>query len=112
MLGVLANLLIGGLAVMAGSYIIPGVQVRGFVDAILAALLIGVVNALVRPILLLFTLPINILTLGLFTFVINALMIMLVSALLPGFNVNGFLPALLLSIVLALITSVLSQATS
>lgn len=112
MLGVLANLLIGGLAVMAGSYIIPGVQVRGFLDAIIAALLIGVVNALVKPLLVLLTLPLNILTLGLFTFVINALMILLVSALLPGFNVDGFLPALLLSIVLAIITSVLSQAIS
>jgi len=111
MLGILANLLVGGLAVMAGSYIIPGVQVRGFFDAIIAALLIGVVNALVKPVLLLLTLPLNILTLGLFTFVINALMILLVSALLPGFNVEGFLPALLLSLVLSIISSVLGGST-
>lgn len=111
MLGVIANLLIGGLAVMAGSYIIPGVEVRGFLDAIIAAVLIGVVNALVKPILLVLTLPLNLLTLGLFTFVINAVMILLVSALLPGFNVEGFLPALLLSLVLSIISSVLGGST-
>lgn len=110
MLGVLANLLIGGLAVMAGSYIIPGVQVRGFLDAIIAAVLIGIVNALIKPVLLVLTLPLNLLTLGLFTFVINALMILLVSALLPGFNVEGFLPALLLSFLLAIITAVVGKS--
>ncbi len=110
MLGVLVNVLIGGLAVMAGSYIIPGVQVRGFFDAVIAAVLIGIVSALVKPVLVVLTLPLNILTLGLFTFVINALMIMLVSALLPGFTVEGFIPALLLSLVLAVIGAVVNKS--
>lgn len=110
MLGVLVNVLIGGLAVMAGSYIIPSVQVRGFFDAVIAAMLIGIVSALVKPVLVVLTLPLNILTLGLFTFVINALMIMLVSALLPGFTVEGFIPALLLSLVLAVIGAVVNKS--
>lgn len=110
MLGVLVNVLIGGLAVMAGSYIIPGVQVRGFFDAVIGAMLIGIVSALVKPVLVVLTLPLNILTLGLFTFVINALMIMLVSALLPGFTVEGFIPALLLSLVLAVIGAVVNKS--
>lgn len=75
------------------AYYLPGITVAGFYTALIAALVLGLCNALVRPIILFFTLPITILTLGLFTFVINALLFWLVSTVVKGFYVDGFYPA-------------------
>ncbi len=75
---------------MAAAYVVPGVSVKNFWAALIAALVIGLVNALVRPILLILTLPVNILTLGLFTLVINALMFWLASSIVRGFDVANF----------------------
>lgn len=75
------------------AYLVPGFIVTGFYAALIAALVLGLVNALVRPILLVLTLPINILTLGLFTLVVNALMLWLVSSVVKGFEISGFAPA-------------------
>lgn len=100
----LLRLLLNALAVILVSYIVPGVQVSGFFTALIAALVIGLVNAIIRPILLLLSLPINIVTLGLFTLVINALMFWLASALVPGFFVASFGAALVGSIVFWLIS--------
>lgn len=86
--------ILNALALLVVSYIVPGFEVASFWWALIVALVLGLVNALIRPILLILTLPINILTLGLFTFVINALMILLVSTLLEGFAVTGFGAAL------------------
>lgn len=86
----LARLLLNALAVLAVAYLVPGVSVRSFGVAILAALVLGIINALVRPVLLLLSLPINILTLGLFTLVINALLFWLTSAIVSGFFVQNF----------------------
>jgi putative membrane protein len=72
------------------------------------ALFLGIVNAIIKPVLILITLPINILTLGLFTFVINALLVMLASTVIKGFYVQGFLYALLFSLILSIITFVLN----
>ena len=91
------------LSVMVASYIIPGVNVKGFFTAMWVALFIGIVNVLVKPFLISITLPINILTLGLFTFVINALLIMLASSVIKGFEVKGFWIAMLFSVVLSVI---------
>ncbi|HOF56924.1 MAG TPA: phage holin family protein [Syntrophorhabdaceae bacterium] len=91
------------LSVMVASYIIPGVNVKGFFTAMWVALFIGIVNVLVKPFLIFITLPINILTLGLFTFVINALLIMLASSVIKGFEVKGFWIAMLFSVVLSVI---------
>jgi putative membrane protein len=91
------------LSVMVASYIIPGVSVKGFFTAMWVALFIGIVNVLVKPFLIFITLPINILTLGLFTFVINALLIMLASSVIKGFEVKGFWIAMLFSVVLSVI---------
>ncbi|HOS59578.1 MAG TPA: phage holin family protein, partial [Syntrophorhabdaceae bacterium] len=85
------------------SYIIPGVSVKGFFTAMWVALFIGIVNVLVKPFLIFITLPINILTLGLFTFVINALLIMLASSVIKGFDVKGFWIAMIFSVVLSVI---------
>jgi len=91
------------LSVMVASYIIPGVSVKGFFTAMWVALFIGIVNVLVKPFLIFITLPINILTLGLFTFVINALLIMLASSVIKGFDVKGVCFAMIFSVVLSVI---------
>src|SRR3989339_454693 len=96
----LINWIILTLAVLGTSYILPGVSVSGFWAAFITALVLGVVNVVIKPILLFLTLPINLLTLGVFTFVINALLILLVSAIVPGFSVVNFWWALLFSIVI------------
>ena len=102
MRGVLLRWLILTAAVLAASWLLAGVRVNGIFPAILAAALLGICNAVLRPLLIVLTLPLNILTLGLFTFVINALMLLLVSAVIPGFDVLGvwtaFFGALIISV--------------
>jgi putative membrane protein len=100
---VLLNILLTGIAVAIADYVIPGVALNSFVTALVAGVILGLVNALIRPIVLVLTLPINVLTFGLFTFVINALMIMLVAAVVPGFAVGGFWSALLFSVIVSLL---------
>lgn len=90
------------------SYLLPGVSVAGWEVALLVALVLGLLNIFVKPILILFTLPATILTLGLFLLVINAIIIMLCDALVPGFTVSSFWSALLFSIVLSLCQSLVS----
>ena len=90
MLMILVRLFLNALAVMAVTQLVPGVTVRDFPHAFFAALILGVVNACIRPILFFFSLPITVLTLGLFTLVINALMFWLASVLVPGFEVKNF----------------------
>jgi putative membrane protein len=91
----LIRFLLNALAVMATAYIVPGITVSNFWTALIAALVIGIVNALVRPILLILTLPINILTLGIFTLVINGFMFWLAAYLVRGFEVANFTTAFL-----------------
>ena len=102
-MGILINLVLSAVAVLISAYLIPGVVVMTPFTAVAVAVLLGLVNAIIKPVLLLLTLPINLLTLGLFTFVINALMVLLVAAIVPGFVVPGFLAALLFSLVLSLV---------
>lgn len=97
------HLIISTLAVMIAAYIIPGVVVSGWFAAFVVAIVLGILNLTVKPVLLVLTLPINILTLGLFTLVINTLLIFLAGAIVPGFNPGSFLAALLFGIVLSLI---------
>ena len=99
--------LLTGVAVLAASYILPGVHVEHYGYALLVALVLAVVNFLVKPILIIFTIPLTIVTLGLFLLVINALMIMLTDSLTPGFSVDGFWWALLFSLLLSLVSSLL-----
>lgn len=101
--------LVATLAIVITAYLLPGITITGLFAALVTALVLGLVNAILRPILILLTLPINILTLGLFTLVINAFLIMLVSWLVPGFAVANFWWALLFSIVLALVIFVLNR---
>jgi putative membrane protein len=91
------------ISILIAAYLIPGVKVAGIWSALILALVLGLLNSLIKPLLVLLTLPINILTLGLFTLVINALIIMLASSIVKGFEVGGFINALLFSIVLTII---------
>ena len=98
--------LLSGLAVLLTGYLLPGVHVEHFGYALLVAIVLSIVNVLVKPILVILTIPITILTLGLFLLVINALIIMLVDALTPGFSVDGFWWALAFSLILSLFNSI------
>lgn len=101
------NLIVNAIAVIISAYILPGVKVDGFLTAIVVAVVLGVVNMFIKPVLILLTLPLNILTLGLFTFVINAALVLLVSNIVPGFRIEGFLWALIFSLVLSVVSSFL-----
>lgn len=104
----LVKILVTTFFVMVLSYIMPGVKVSGWSAALLVALVLGLLNIFVKPILIVFTLPATILTLGLFLLVINAIIIMLCDALVPGFAVSSFWSALLFSIVLSICQSLAS----
>ncbi|MEE9435645.1 MAG: phage holin family protein [Candidatus Adiutricales bacterium] len=101
--GLLFRWLISAVSLLIISYIVPGIEVQGFFYALIAALFLGVLNAIVRPVLIILTLPLTILTLGLFLFVVNGIMLMLVSLVLKGFHVNGFWPAVLGALLLSVI---------
>src|SRR2546423_2652591 len=104
MLALLARWIVNAGALLLVAYLYPGVQVRDFVAALVAALVLGLVNAIVRPILVVLTLPVTLLTLGLFLFVINALLFWFVAEVVEGFRVAGFGSALLGSILYSVIT--------
>jgi len=95
------------------AYYLPGIVVTGWYTALITALVLGLVNAVLKPILLILTLPVNILTLGLFTFVINALLFWFVASFIKGFEVAGFVPAfwgaLILTVVSWLVSGLLKK---
>lgn len=109
MLIMLRWLILTGSIILA-AYLLDGIRVAGFWAAFVAAAALGVINTLLRPLILLLTLPINILTLGLFTFVINAVMLALVSVLIPGFEVRGFGSAFLGALIITLVNWFLNLA--
>ena len=104
MLTLLARWIVNAAALLLVAYLYPAVQVESFVAAAVAALVLGLVNAVVRPFLVLLTLPVTLLTLGLFLFVINALLFWGVAEIVPGFGVTGFGASLLGSILYSIVT--------
>ena len=94
---------------MAASYLIDGIRVSGFFSAFCAAAVLGILNALFRPILFILTLPINIMTFGLFTFVINALLLKMASGVIPGFDVHGFWSAVFAALIISGVNWILSS---
>jgi len=100
---------LSAIAILITAYILPGVSVSGILTALVLAVVLSAINILIKPVLLVLTLPINILTLGLFTLVINAGLVMLAAAVVPGFMVDGFWWALLFGIVLFVVSSVLAR---
>jgi putative membrane protein len=103
------QLILSAIAVGITAYLLPGVTVDGFITALIVAVVLAVVNTFVRPIILVLTLPITILTLGLFSLVITALMVILTDYVVPGFEVAGFWSALFFGVVLALISMVFGK---
>ena len=108
MLTLIARWIVNAGALLLVAYMYSGVQVTSFTAALVAALVIGLVNAVVRPILVLLTLPVTILTLGLFLFVINALLFWFVAEVVSGFTVGGFMAALIGSLLFSIITTITS----
>ncbi len=103
------NWAVFSLAIGASAYLLPGVMVETAGAAIIAALVIGLINAFLKPVLIILTLPINLLSLGLFTFVINASLIMMAASLVNGFSVESFWWALLFSLIVSFIASIISK---
>jgi len=103
------TLILNAIAFYVTAYLVPGVTIAGWSALLVVSIVWGILSILLKPVLILLTLPINILTLGLFTFVINAMLIMLMSNLVRGFSVASFGTALVAAIVLALVSLVLNK---
>ncbi len=108
MIALLIRWLLNAGALLLVAYLYPGVHVETFTAALVAALVLGLVNAVIRPILILLTFPVTLLTLGLFIFVINAFLFWFVAQVVPGFQVGGFLAALVGSILYSIIATLVS----
>ena len=99
-------------AIAIAAYLLDGIEVSGFLSAFFAAAMLGILNAIFRPIALVLTLPINVLTLGFFTFVINAAMLKMASALIPGFEVHGFWTAIFGSLIISVVSFAMNTLIS
>ncbi len=110
-MGLLIRLVISTVAILIAGYLLDGVVVSNLTSAIIAAIVLGFLNAFVRPVLQILALPITILTLGLFYFVINILMIYLAAALVDGFAITNLISAILFALIVAVISGVLGMFT-
>jgi putative membrane protein len=108
-MGIIIKILLTGVAALIAAYILPGVTIAGFGSALILAVVLALLNAVVRPLLVILTIPVTVITLGLFLLVINAVIILLADALIGGFNVDGFLWALVFSVVLSIIEAILDM---
>ncbi len=104
----LARWTINGISLVIVAYLLEGIALEGAMAAVVAAVVLGVVNALIRPVLLILTLPLNMITLGLFTFVLNALLLYLTAAVVRGFDIISFGAALVGTILITIISMILS----
>jgi len=108
MTGILIRWFILTLSIIAAAYAVEGIVVSGLLAAFFAAAVLGILNAVLRPILIILTLPINILSLGLFTFVINAFLLKMVSGVIPGLDIHGFWPAVLGALIISIVSWILN----
>ncbi len=108
-MNIFVRIIIQTIAVFIAAYILPGVEVDSIVTTLIVAIVLGVINVFLKPLLVLLTLPITIITFGLFILVINAVLVLLVSALVNGFHVDGFWWALFFSIIVSLVSSFLES---
>lgn len=106
----LIHWLISALAIGIAAYLIPGIEVT-LIGALVLAVVLGIINVFLKPVINLLTLPINVITLGLFSLVVNALLIMLAGMIVPGFTVDGFWPAFFFGIVVALVSALFGMMT-
>lgn len=107
--GFVLTWILTAVALLITAKLVPGFQVSGIGGAAIAAIILGLANAIVKPILVILTLPLTFITLGLFLFIVNALTLWIAGSVTAGFRVNGFLPALIGSIVLTLVSSILNH---
>jgi len=89
----IARFLLNGIAIVVAAWLVPGIALAGAVPAVIAGVVLGIVNALVKPVLIILTLPFTLVTLGLFLFVVNAICLALTAAFVPGFSIDGFVAA-------------------
>jgi putative membrane protein len=108
-MGFILGLILSAFAVLISAYVLPGVHVDGFVTALIVAIVLGILNAILKPVLVILTIPVTILTLGLFLLVINVIIIYLAAAMISGFSVDGFLWALIFSFILSLLNGLLGS---
>ncbi len=111
-MNIILRIIISAIVAFALSYILSGVHIQSFVTALILAIVLGILNLFVKPILIILTLPITIFTFGLFLFVINALIILLAAKFVNGFRVDGFWWALLFSLLLSVLTSFLYKKST
>lgn len=109
---IIFRLLILVASIFVASYIIPGVKVESLTTLFVVAIVIGIINAFIKPILVILTLPLTIITLGIFLLVLNGLLILLVGQIVPGFEVSGLLSAILFSIVVSLVGAFLGMLSA
>ena len=107
----IVGLLVNGFAVWLTAMLLPGVSLSGFGAAIIVAVVLAIANVLIKPVLVLLSLPITVLSLGFFIFVIDAILVLLVSNIVPGFHVGGFWTALFFAVILGIIGSILDTVT-
>lgn len=105
----LLALFLNALALIITTYIVPGFEVTDFWAALLAAIILGAANTFIRPLLLFLTAPLNVVTLGLFTFVVNAIMLRLVDIIVPGLTIDSFIIAIVAAVVLAVVSTALNM---
>ena len=106
MMKIVIKILIAAVGLLVAAYLVPGITVASIYIAIVTAVILGILNVLVRPILVILTLPITILTLGLFIFVINALLFLFAATFIEGFAVDGFIAALLGSLIVSVVSAI------
>ncbi|MBO9152935.1 phage holin family protein [Chitinophaga sp. GCM10012297] len=106
-MGILIRILVTALAALLTAYILPGVKLENFTTALILAIVLGLLNLIVKPVLVILTLPVTVVTLGLFLLVINALIVLWASSLVKGFKVDNFWWALIFSVVLSIISSIM-----
>lgn len=105
MINLITKVLLSAVALLVVAYLLPGIEVESIYIAVIAAVILGLLNLIVRPVLFVLTLPVTIVTLGLFAFVLNALIFWFAASFVDGFSVDGFLSALLGSILVSIITA-------
>jgi putative membrane protein len=110
--GLVIRVLVNAGAIMLAAYLVPGLQVRSLATALIAGLVLGLVNAIVRPVLVILTLPLTLVTLGLFLLVLNAFCLWLTSVFVPGFTVDGFWAAFLGALIVSLVSWILTAFVS
>ncbi|MBO4948011.1 MAG: phage holin family protein [Peptococcaceae bacterium] len=108
----IAKILVNGAALMFTANLIDNIYIDGMGAAVIAAIILGIVNAVIRPLLLILTLPLNVFTLGLFTFVINGLVLKTVAGVVAGFDIVGMWPAVIGAIILSVVSTVLNWLIS